>query len=153
MNIELTDEAISTNTSPTILRDTILTGFGVRIYQSGKVSYFIEPTINGKSKRKVIAKYPQLSVSEARALGEAKIQELTSIPSTVPTSSYSVASPLFSTAYDSYVSNITLKPSTVESYKGVYDFYLQRFHHLPIHNITEALLVSVYLKNCEDSIA
>lgn len=153
MNIELTDEAISTNTSPTILRDTILTGFGVRIYQSGKVSYFIEPTINGKSKRKVIAKYPNLSVPEARVLGEAKMQELTSTPSPVPTSSYSATSPLFSTAYDSYVSNITLKPSTVESYKGVYDCYLQDFHHLPINNITEDLVVSVYLKNCERSIA
>ncbi len=78
MNIELTEAVISTNTEPTILRDSILTGFGVRIYPSGKVSYFIEPTINGKSKRKVIGKYPDLSVSEARVLGEDKIQELTS---------------------------------------------------------------------------
>jgi len=72
MNIELTDitinDAIKTTDNICFLREEILSGFGVRIYGSGNVSYFIEPTINGKSKRKVIGKYPALSVTEARAL-------------------------------------------------------------------------------------
>lgn len=78
MNTVLTEELISTNTESTILRDSILTGFGVRIYPSGKTSYFIDPTINGKSKRKVIGKYPDLSVADARIIGESRIAELTS---------------------------------------------------------------------------
>ncbi len=76
MNIVLTEEVISTNTEPTILRDSKLKGFGVRIHPSGKISYFIEPTINGKSKRKVIGKYPDVSVAEAREVGKSRINEL-----------------------------------------------------------------------------
>ncbi len=79
MNIVLTEEVISTNTEPTILRDSKLKGFGVRIYPSGKISYFIEPTINGKSKRKVIGKYPDLSVAEAREVGKSRINELATV--------------------------------------------------------------------------
>ncbi len=75
MNIVLTEEVI-TNTEPTILRDSKLKGFGVRIHPSGKISYFIEPTINGKSKRKVIGKYPDVSVAEAREVGKSRINEL-----------------------------------------------------------------------------
>ena len=82
MNIELTEEVISSNTAPAILRDSTLTGFGAHIYPSGKVSYFIEPTINGKSKRKVIGKYPELSVVDARKIGASRIAELTGNSST-----------------------------------------------------------------------
>jgi len=154
MNIELTEAVISGTTTNTILRDTILTGFGVRVYSSGKSSYFIEPTINGKSKRRVIGKYPDLSISEAREVASASIKELTTPSYLSPTLSPAVQdSILFSTAYNNYVSNITLKPSTVESYKGVYDCYLQNFHNLPINNITEDVVVSVYLRNCSRSIA
>lgn len=151
MNIALTEEVIRTNTEPTILRDSILKGFGVHIYPSGKVSYFIEPTINGKSKRKVTGKHPDLSVADARKIGESRIADLTSNnPATIGsvTSTAVETSPLFRKAYDCYVSNITFKPSTVESYKGVFDDYLQDFLNLPINHITEDLVVSVYLKNC-----
>ncbi len=78
MNTVLTEELISTNIEPTILLDSVLTGFGVRIYPSGKTYYFIDPTINGKSKRKIIGKYPDLSVADARKTGESRIAELTS---------------------------------------------------------------------------
>ena len=156
MNIVLTEEVISTNTAPAILRDSVLKGFGVHIYPSGKVSYFIEPTINGKSKRKVIGSHPDLSVADARKIGESRIAELTSNTSATIGSVTSTAvktSPFFSKAYDCYISNITLKPSTIESYKGVFDCYLKDFQNLPINNITEDLVVSVYLKNCKRSIA
>lgn len=146
-------KAINTTNSTTILRDSKLTGFGIRIYSSGKASYFIEPTISGKSKRRVIGKYPTLSVSEARGIASTSMQELTSTPSHVPTSSYSSISPLFSTAYQSYVSNITLKQSSIDSYLGVYDHYLQDFYDLPIDSITEDLVISVYQRNCSRSIA
>ena len=59
MNIELTDKtinnAINNTNSTCILRDSILAGYGARIYSSGAVSYIIEPTVNGSTKRKVMA--------------------------------------------------------------------------------------------------
>ena len=84
MNItdNVIQQAVSNNSESSIfLRDGILAGFGVRIYPSGKASYIIEPTVNGSTKRKVIGKYPALSVSEARELAKAEIQKLTTIRS------------------------------------------------------------------------
>ena len=67
MNItdKVIQQAINSNSSSCFIRDGILAGFGVRIYPTGKVSYIIEPTVNGSTKRRVIGKYPALSVPEA----------------------------------------------------------------------------------------
>ena len=116
MTIELTEATINNSlkhcNSSYFIRDSILSGFGVRIYRSGKVSYIIEPTINGNTKRKVIGKYPQLCVSEARALAKNKIQELTATPSIAT----SVTFPTLSVAYDNYTTQIQLKHSSISEY-------------------------------------
>jgi len=67
MHIKLTDAVVQKHiNTPGILRDSILTGYGVRIYTSGKASYSIEPTVLGATERNVIGKYPLLSVEDAR---------------------------------------------------------------------------------------
>ena len=48
MHTELTGEVIQSQLHiPGIIRDTILTGFGVRIYTTVKASHVIEPTRPG----------------------------------------------------------------------------------------------------------
>ena len=120
MQIEITNSAIEailcSHNSNIIIRDTILTGYGVRVYSSGKASYFIEPTINGKSKRKVIGKYPQLSTSQARALAEERIRDLTT---TVQTRTPAPTYPTLQTAYKNYINQIQLKPSSIAMYDVV----------------------------------
>jgi len=148
MHIKLTDTVVQKHINiPGILRDCILTGFGVRIYTSGKTSYIIESTIAGVTKRKVIGKYSLLSVSEARELARAKIRGL-SAP--VTANSYSAATfPILENAYKSYVTNFILKPSSLYEYNKVFRVYLDQFHNLSIDQITEEVIVSVYLVNCD----
>lgn len=147
MHIKLTDTVVHKHLkTPGILRDSILTGFGVRIYTSGKASYIIEPTVQGATQRKVIGKFPLLSVDQARGLAKEKIQEL-SVPAR--SKSYSPATfPSLESAFESYITNIRLKPSTLYEYNKVFRLYLKQFHNLRIDEITEEMVIPVYLENC-----
>jgi len=87
-------------------------------------------------------------VEEARELAKEKIQEL-SAPGT--TKSYSPATfPSLESAFESYITNIRLKPSTLYEYNKVFRLYLKQFHNLRIDEITEEMIVSVYLDNCSN---
>ena len=108
MHKKLTDSVVQKHlNTPGILRDSILTGFDIKIYTSGKASYIIEPTIHGATKRNVIGKYPLLSVEDARVLAKEKIRELSATTTVI---SYSPATfTTIKTAYDSYITHIRLK--------------------------------------------
>lgn len=129
------------------LRDSILAGFGVRIYPTGKVSYIIEPTENGSTKRKVTGKYPALSVSEARNLAKEKIRDLITAPAT------SAAFPTLKQAYKDYITQIQLKPSSISEYDVMVRCYLSSLSNAPLDKITEAMVISVYLECCKRSIS
>ena len=144
MNItdNVIQQAVSTNSKSNVfLRDGILAGFGVRIYPTGKVSYIIEPTVNGSTKRKVIGKYPALSVSEARELAKDKIRELTSNISPVATSA---TFPALSVAYKDYITQIQLKPSSISEYNVVYRHYLTPLVNTPLDQVTEDMVINLY---------
>ena len=152
MNIELTEATINNSikycNSSCFMRDSILAGFGVRIYNSGTVSYIIEPTIRGSTKRKVIGKYPQLSVPEARALAKDKILELTATSPPVATSF-----PTLSAAYEDYTTQIQLKPSSISEYNIVYKHYLSTLDNTLLDQITENIVINLYLKSCNRSVS
>ena len=46
-----------------------------------------------------------------------------------------------------------MKPTSLYEYNKVFSTYLDRFHGLPIDQITEEMVVAVYLENCKRSIA
>lgn len=51
-NIVITEDVIQQhiqNIGQCFLRNEILTGFGVRIYPSGKASYIVEPAVKGST--------------------------------------------------------------------------------------------------------
>ena len=107
MNIELTEatinNSIKTCNSSRFLRDAILAGFGVRIYPTGKVSYIIEPTLNGSTKRRVIGKYPALSAT----------------PATFPT---------LKLTYKDYITQIQLKASSISEYNVDQVINMEKWH-------------------------
>ena len=150
MNItdNVIQQAVSNHsTSSVFIRDEILSGFGVRIYPTGIVSYIIEPTVNGSTKRKVIGKYPALSVSDARKLAREKIQELITAPAT------SATFPTLKQAYKDYITQIQLKPSSISEYDVVVRCYLSNLNNTPLDEITEAMVISLYLECCKRSIS
>lgn len=57
----------------TIVRDTELRGFGVRITSKGTKSYFVERMVNGRNARSVVGRVGGISVSEARAQAQATL--------------------------------------------------------------------------------
>ena len=50
----------------TILFDKVLTGFGLRIYPSGRKVWIVQARIEGRSRRIVIARYGEMELAEAR---------------------------------------------------------------------------------------
>ena len=71
-NIVITEDAIQQhiqNIGQCFLRNKILTGFGVRIYPSGKASYIVEPVVKGSTKRNVIGRYPLLVCARGKGAG------------------------------------------------------------------------------------
>jgi hypothetical protein len=95
----------------------------------------------------VISKYPLLSVSEARELARATIRGLSD---PVTANNYSADTfPILENAYKSYVTNFILKSCSLYEYNKVFRVYLDQFHNLSIDQITEEVLVSVYLVNCD----
>jgi integrase len=152
MNIELTEatinNSIKTCNSSCLLRDSILTGFGVRIYPSGKVSYIIEPTVNGSTKRRVIGKYPAISVNKARELAKERILQLTAQPP-LPAATF----PTLSLAYKDYITQIQLKPLSISEYNVVVRCYLSTLSNTPLDEITEDMVIKLYLHSCNRSIS
>ena len=153
--MNITDKVIqqaidSSNKSPCFLRDEILAGFGVRIYPTGKASYIIEPTVNGSTKRRVIGKYPALSTCKARELAKERIQELIVAP-TLPATPATF--PTLKLAYNNYITQIQLKPRSISEYNAVFRCYLSTLHNTPLDEVTEDIVINLYLHNCKRSIS
>ena len=66
--------------------DTILPGFGVRVFASGRRSWFVRYRTNGRQVRSGLGQYPQVGVAEARELAQVKMNE----PTTVETGAVTV---------------------------------------------------------------
>ena len=128
MNItdKVIQQAINSNSSSCFIRDGILAGFGVRIYPTGKVSYIIEPTVNGSTKRRVIGKYPALSVPEARELAKERIQALLTTPDLSATPA---TFPTLKLAYKDYITQIQLKTRSITEYNVVVRCYLSTLYN------------------------
>ena len=152
MHNKLTDSAVQKHlNTPGILRDSILTGFDKRVCTSGKASNIIEPTVQGSTQRKVIREFPLLPVQAARELAMEKIRELSA-----PTAAVCYSPTTFPTlleAYESYVTNIVLKPGSLHESNRVFRSYLERPHNLPIVQITAEMIAPLHLENCKRSVA
>ena len=151
-NTVITEDVIQQHIDKTdhcIIRSEILTGFGVRIYPSGKASYIGEPIVQRSTKRNVIGKFPSLSVDDERELAREEIRHFTAIPPTSSTSSpATIPSSTLSEAYDDYNHQIQLKPSTISMYDVVFRCYLSHLHETPLDQISKQMVINLHLENC-----
>ncbi len=147
--MKLTNTAIQKHikTGAGYLRDSVLAGFGVRVYPSGKTVYIVEPSFNGKCVRRVIGAYPLLSVAEAREIAKDKIKELTQLTDLSPTRA------TLKDAFNHYTTSIDIKASTLVEYNHVYRVYLSELENIRIDEITEDMIIKLYSSYCERSIA
>ena len=106
--------------------------------------------VNECTKRKVIGKYPILSVSVARELAKDKIRELTTDNCPVTTSA---TFPTVSVAYKDDITQIQLKPSSIYEYNVVYRHYLTSLVNTPLDQVTEDIIINLYLTNCKRSVS
>ena len=59
-------EILKPASKPYYFRDYVLTGFGVRVYPSGKIMFIAEVWYKGKSSRKSLGTYPIVQPQQAR---------------------------------------------------------------------------------------
>lgn len=60
------DKLSTPETGQAFIRDTELKGFAVRVTSSGAKSFLLEKRIDGKVKRLILGRYPELTVEQAR---------------------------------------------------------------------------------------
>jgi len=71
MRARITEQLVNSIPTPSkgqlFIRDTKLSGFGVRITANGVRSFIIEKRVNGSNPRKTLGKHPLMTVAQARA--------------------------------------------------------------------------------------
>ncbi|MDB4516346.1 integrase family protein [Crocinitomicaceae bacterium] len=120
------------------VRDSEIKGFGARVYPSGRIRFIAEHWVDGKSHRKTLGSYPEVSVRDARAIASdyahkrlyEQLNELKN-RSLNRTLSY---------VLNDYLERRDLKPTTVLNHRQVIEYYLQDWLEKPIRNITEAMV-------------
>ena len=139
--------------------DDKLKGFGVRVTSGGTKAFFVEKKIRhtNKVKRITIARYPELTVEQARQEAQKYIGKMVTgfDPSpTVERQKNAVAEHLktlqattLEQAFEDYLeSKARLKPKTVEDYRSVMTYCLKDWFSTPLLEISEEVVVEMHAR-------
>lgn len=127
--------SIKQKSTPYYIRDSRLTGFGVKVSPSGSVKFIAETKYLGRSTRKTLGSHPILPVSEARAMAIKFIGEVRQGIATKKIKQQTLQQTL-----NKYLSCRKLKPSTIKSYRETVQFYLNDWLNKPMSQISKKMV-------------
>jgi len=122
---EFKEHALASFTNDTgkdvFLRDSIVQGLGCRITPKGTKSFFVEAWVNGRTRRKNFARFPSITVKEARKEAKRLIGEFAGDKDAVgEAKAIKAASRTLKQLFADYLDDRPkLKPSTVNDYNRV----------------------------------
>lgn len=123
--LEFKENALASFTNETgkdiFLRDTVVQGLGCRITPKGTKSFFVEAWVNGRTRRKNFARFPAITVKEARKEAKRLVGEFAADKDTVgDAKALKAASRTLKELFEDYLDDRPkLKPGTVNDYKRV----------------------------------
>jgi integrase len=138
---------------PVFYRDDEIKGFGVKVFTSGAISFFLEKKINGKGKRITIGRYGELTAEQARKqavklagqiasggdpIAERKEKELKGVT-------------LGQAFADYLATRKDLKPKTLKDYNRVISTAFEDWNNKPLLSITKDMIAKRHTKLGEEN--
>ncbi|PTW50585.1 tyrosine-type recombinase/integrase [Rhodovulum kholense] len=146
-NLRLTRRAVDdipyASSGQVLYRDTMLTGFGLRVGARSKV-YFVEGQVSGKTRRATIGRADLFAPEVARKKALALLGEMSEGRN--PTDEKrrgKVERITLTAAFDQFfAARDKLSPITVGSYKRTANLYLKAWRTKPLHEITRQMVLA-----------
>ncbi len=129
------------------LRDTELKGFAVRVTAGGVKSFIVEKRIAGRSRRYTLAKYPELTVEQARKEAQQHLGRIAlgEDPAQSKRQQHGIIS--LEVAFKDYLAaRRSLKEKTVYSYQWIFDTYFADWHRRSIRDIRKQDIIQRHQK-------
>lgn len=100
-------------------RDDQLIGFAVRITETGACAFIVETKVNGKTRRKTLGRYPNLTVEQARKLAQKRLGMIAAgrDPEAEKKESQAVSVTLAQAFADYLIARKNLTPATLRGYR------------------------------------
>lgn len=133
--------------SQMIYRDTELTGFAVRI--TGNKMYIAERKVNGQTVRVTIGKHGEITTAQARTKAMELLaqmaqginpNQLKKEQRKAALAQYALKQPTLVEAYHAYITERTLKTSTLNDYALCIDDYLKEWKNIALIEITRKMV-------------
>ncbi len=122
-----------------IFRDTKQIGLGVKITPKGTKTFFAEGWVNGRSRRKKIGRYPEVTIEQARKDAKGFMGDFSrGIDRVAQNNARKKAEITVSEVLDDYIADRKkLKPGTIKDYKRVLNEGLKDWKTKPINAISK----------------
>ena len=134
------------------IRDSKLTGFGVKITPKGRISFFVEARVRGgRTRRKTLGTFPATPIQDARekAMEFLRLAQSGVDPVKAQRKEVAKAAALSKTVksvFDDYCDAKSLKPKTLRDYRNTFDLVFNDWHQKQIREITRQDAEGVYKK-------
>jgi len=137
------DGLIAPASGQSFLRDSELKGFGVRITAGGTRSFVLEKRIDGRLRRFTLAKYPELTVEQARKEAQAQLGKIATGGNPIAEKKARQAPKLtLSQAFiDFKLARRALSPKTIALYQYAHDSCLTDWRTRPLVDITKDQII------------
>lgn len=155
--MKITKSALQRATPPTqgqnIVRDDSLKGFGVRITAGGAKTFIVEKRIKGRVRRIRIARYPELTVEQARNEAQKLLGKIaTGIDPVVEKHAKAIRNATLGEVFEAYLkARKSLKPGTVHDYRRVMREAFLDWQQRPLRLITKKAVAKRHTKLGEHS--
>ncbi len=124
------------------LRDSHLSGFGVRITYQGAKSFIVEKRINGRVRRMTLGRFGELTVEQARREAQKLLGKVAQ--GTDPIAEKQKARMLsisLSKAFDEFkISRKNLRPKTLYNYGRIFEVAFLDWHTKTLNDISKAMV-------------
>lgn len=133
------DALVAPISGQVILRDSELKGFGVRITSGGTRAFIIEKRVAGRLRRFTLAKYPELTVEQARKQAQVQLGKIaTGIDPVAEKKAQRVGRLTLTTAFNDFkVARRNLSPKTLSLYQWAHDCCLKTWQDKVLSDITK----------------
>lgn len=148
--VKLTKTSVAQLESPLtgqrIVRDSELSGFGVRITAAGRKSFILEKRIKGRVRRITIGRDGELTVAEARNRAQQLLGQIALGEDPVAKRRQELARGVsLAEAYRDFLkSRPRLSEATRRDYDRTFNVILSDWQHRPLHTLTGQMVLGFY---------
>lgn len=144
----IVDKAHGPQLGQAFIRDSELKGFALRVTHSGTKSFIVEKRINGKVKRLTLARYPELTVEQARKEAQKLLGQIASGRNPIAEQRHrEIEATTLAMAFADFLkARKSLKPRTLYDYKRVMAVVFVDWQNKSLTAITKEMVAKRHAK-------